>query len=121
MEENPFGIVLKEIKRYMQQGETQVYTFGTVLTPDPLCVEVAGQALSGNDLLVNAQLLEYDLEKIQLKELKGNLEGEPPVSVTDGQLKGKARLGTILQAGDMVFLFCLPEGRYFVMSKVVKV
>lgn len=120
MQENPYGAMLREIKGFLNQGETQVFTFGTVLSPAPLRVEVAGQALSGNDLMVNPQLLEHAVKKIELGELKGALIGEPPVSVTDGQLKGKAKLGTVLEAGDLVFLFCLPEGRYFVMSKVMK-
>lgn len=120
MQENPYGALLGAIRDYMSQGETQVFTLGTVLSPVPLRIEVAGQALSGNDLMVNPQLLEYEVKKIELGELKGALVGEPPVSVADGQLRGKAKLGTVLEAGDLVFLFCLPEGRYFVMSKAVK-
>ena len=120
MQENPYGAMLREIKFFLNQGETQVFTFGTVLSSAPLRVEVAGQALSGNDLMVNPQLLEDEVKKIELGELKGALVGEPPVSVVDGQLKGMAKLGTVLETGDLVFLFCLPEGRYFVMSKVMK-
>lgn len=61
MEGNPYSVLLRAFRSDTEARLPASFRFGTVLSADPLRVEVAGTVQDADDLMKNAALTEFSI------------------------------------------------------------
>lgn len=122
-------LIKKIAMEAVEAGKPMNLTFGQVLSPDGLSVDVdqkiqlkEKQLMLGETLREYEAELEVELEEMEL-ELELEIEGEivPAIARGKGTVKGKGKILRRLDAGDEVILMRMQGGqKYMVIDKVKK-
>lgn len=122
-------LIKKIATEAVEAGKPMNLTFGKVLSPDDLSVDVDQKIqLKEKQLMLGETLREYEAElEVELEEmgleLELEIEGEivPAVARGKGTVKGKGKILRRLDAGDEVILMRMQGGqKYMVIDKVKK-
>lgn len=122
-------LIKKIAMEAVEAGKPMNLTFGRVLSPDGISVDVdqkirlkEKQLMLGETLREYEAELEVELEEMEL-ELELEIEGEivPAIAKGKGTVKGKGKILRRLDAGDEVILMRMQGGqKYMVIDKVKK-
>lgn len=112
MEDNPYS----KFVSLFQPSDNRLSLFrGKVIKIVPLTIDAAGITLSGNELMVNAELLERD---ISISDISGSISTDSSeLTITDGEVEAKCMPN--ISAGDTVLLLTLDQQLFYVLCKVV--
>lgn len=122
-------LIKKIAMEAVEAGKPMNLTFGRVLSPDGLSVDVDQKIrLKEKQLMLGETLREYEAElEVELEEMELELELEieggivPAVARGKGTVKGKGKILRRLDAGDEVILMRMQGGqKYMVIDKVKK-
>lgn len=122
-------LIRKIATEAVEAGKPMNLTFGKVISPDDLNVDVdqkiklkEKQLMLGETLREYEAELEVELEEMEL-ELELEIEGESVAAIGrgKGKVKGKGKILRRLDAGDEVILMRMQGGqKYMVIDKVKK-
>lgn len=125
MEDNPYSSLAGMMK---SDGNQMVLYQGVVVKKSPLTISVAGITVSGDELRVNAAMLE---QSVAVKEanISGSLSASvncgvgtiSQMTITGGTLTTTALIIPNLAVGDTVLLLTTDAQQFFVLCKVVGV
>lgn len=120
--------IQKAATEAVEAGKPTAFTYGRVISDDPLMVEVDQKIQLGENQLVRGESLqEYEGEvEVELEEMELELELETedgPVQVKasgKGKIKGRAKMNRLLEAGTEVILARIQGGQNYILYDKVK-
>lgn len=121
MEDNPFSVLVGEIKNMSRDQIPVVFRIGRVTSVLPLRLEAGGLPIEENEIYVNETLTKETQRKIDFSGISGNvrINGEP-ASVM-GQVAGSLMAQDMgLSVGDRVVLLTESDSTFYLLCKVVK-
>lgn len=122
-------LIKKIAMEAVEAGKPMNLTFGRVLSPDGLSVDVDQKIqLKEKQLMLGETMREYEAElEVELDEMELELELEiegeivPAIARGKGTVKGKGKILRRLDEGDEVILMRMQGGqKYMVIDKVKK-
>jgi len=130
MEDNPYsrfvGLLKQESNRITKYQATMHR--GEVVKTSPLTIRTAGIDITGNELMVNTNMLKH-AASVSMTEILGILTATVDcaqgainnISISDGNITTSAELIPDLSVGDNVLLLTNDGQLFYVLCKVVNV
>ena len=129
MEDNPYSTFWKTVRDDSDGRKTAAWCLGLVTSVVPLAVQYSGITYTGEDLLVNAELLAGHAEQTQLTEINGTIpaacdcdKGQiTQITAAGGTLAATlTKMQTCFAVGDQVAMLMQEDGQVLViLCKVV--
>ena len=120
MEDNPFSVLVGEIKNMSRDQIPVVFRVGRVVSAYPLRVETGGIVLEASEIFVNEFLIKGAERKINFGDISGNLQINGEAASVTGQAHGTFTAQDMgLSAGDRVILLTEADSTFYLLCKVV--
>lgn len=120
MEDNPFSVLVGEIKNMSRDQIPVVFRIGRVVSVYPLRVETGGIVLEASEIFVNESLVKGTERKIDFGDISGNLQINGEAAYVTGQANGTFKAQDMgLSAEDRVILLTDEDNVFYLLCKVV--
>lgn len=120
MEDNPFSVLVGEIKNMSRDQIPVVFRIGRVVSVYPLRVETGGIVLEASEIFVNESLVKGTERKIDFGDISGNLQINGEAAYVTGQANGAFKAQDMgLSAEDRVILLTDEDNVFYLLCKVV--
>lgn len=121
MEDNPFSVLVGEIKNMSREQTPVTFRVGRVVSASPLRVETGGIVLEPSEIYINNMLTVGFTKPTDIHINSGNLQINGESSAISGHMSGEIQTrDNILLVGDRVIMLTESDTTFYILCKVVR-